>query len=103
MSWLNNRAVRASAVVAIAALGLGACASTEMEERMTAMDGRIGQLEAQVQSAAQSAASANSAAQGANSAAQGAATAARTNGQRIDQLEGRVNAMEQAPARTPRG
>jgi hypothetical protein len=39
----------------------------------------------------------------ANQAAQGAATEARTANQRIDQLGGRVDALERTPTRTPRG
>ena len=36
-------------------------------------------------------------------AAQGAATEARSANQRLDQTNGRIDAMEKAPARTPRG
>lgn len=113
MSWLKNHAksVRNVAIVAVAGLGLSACATNQyVDEKVAAVNTRIDQLDQRVQSAAQRAEAANSAAQtanssaqAANSAAQAAATDARTANQRLDQLTGRVETLEKGPARKPRG
>jgi hypothetical protein len=113
MSWLKNHAASARVVAAIAlsGLALSACATNQyVDERIAAVNSRIDQTDARVQAAAQRAEAANSAAQAAatearaaNTAAQAAATDARTATQRVDQVGGRVDAMERGPARTPRG
>lgn len=113
MSWLKNHAAsaRVVAVVALSGLALSACATNQyVDERIAAVNSRIDQTDARVQAAAQRAEAANSAAQAAatdaraaNSAAQAAATDARTATQRVDQVGGRVDALERGPARTPRG
>lgn len=113
MDWLKNRgaSIRVVAVVVLAGLGLSACATQGyVDKQIATVNGRIDQLDSRVTSAAQRAEAANSAAQSAaqaaqaaNQAAQAAATDARTANQRVDQLTGRVDALEQAPARKPRG
>ena len=115
MPWLKNHAAsaRVVAVIMLGGLGLSACASTSyVDEKIAGVNSRIDQLDARVQTAAQRADAANSAAQAAassaqaaNAAAQAAATDARSANQRLDQLGGRVDALEKpAPkGRTPRG
>ncbi len=106
MSWLKKHAASARVVAVILAggLGLSACATTEyVDEQIAGVNSRIDQLDARVQTATQRADAAASAAQSANAAAQQAATDARSANQRLDQMEGRVGTLEQAPARTPRG
>lgn len=106
MSWLKNRAasLRAVAIVTMGGLALTACATNQyVDEKFAAANARIDQLDARVTSAAQRADAAQATAGTANSTAQGAATDARTANQRLDQLAGRVDALEKAPARTPRG
>lgn len=74
--------------VAIAAtLALSACAT--YDDDFARVNSRLDQLDTKVQSAAQSAESANQSAQQAN--------------QRLDALEGRVQQLESAPTRKPRG
>jgi murein lipoprotein len=115
MPWLKNHAAsaRVVAVILLGGLGLSACASTKyVDEKIAAVNSRIDQVDGRVSTVAQradaanqAAASAASSAQAANTAAQGAATDARSANQRIDQLSGRVDALEKpAPkARKPRG
>lgn len=113
MSWLKNHTatVRAAVIVAIGGLGLSACATNGyVDEQIAAVNSRIDQVDTRVQGAASRAEAANTAAQAAatearaaNTAAQAAASDARTASQRIDQTNGRLDAMERAPARTPRG
>lgn len=112
MSWVKNHSakIRVASVVVISGLALSACATNSyVNEQIATVNTRIDQLDAKVTSAASrmdAADQANaSAAASANSAAQGAATDARTANQRLDQLTGRVDALEQAktPARKPRG
>jgi hypothetical protein len=115
MPWLKNHAAsaRVVAVIMLGGLGLSACASTSyVDEKIAAVNTRIDQVDARAQSAAQRADAANAAAQSAassaqaaNGAAQAAATDARTANQRLDVLTGRVDAIENPPAkaRTPRG
>jgi murein lipoprotein len=73
--------------VAIAVLGLASCAT--YGDEFAAINSRLDALDARVQGAAQSAESANQGAQRAN--------------QRLDALEGRVQQLEMAPGRNPRG
>ncbi|MDP3739309.1 MAG: Lpp/OprI family alanine-zipper lipoprotein [Hyphomonadaceae bacterium] len=114
MPWLKNHAAsaRVVAVIMLGGLGLSACASTSyVDEKIAAVNSRIDQVDGRVQTAAQRAEAANTAAQAAassaqaaNQAAQAAATDARTANQRLDQLGGRVDALEKPAARrTPRG
>ena len=78
---------RTLGVAIVAALGLGGCAT--YGDEFAAIDSRLDAIESRVNSAAQSAESANQAAQRAN--------------QRLDALEGRVQQLETAPGRNPRG
>ena len=79
-------------LVGLSGMSLSACATTGyVDEKIAAVNARIDGLEARVQQNADAAAAANS-------AAQAAASAAQTNGQRIDQLTGRVDALEQRMA-----
>lgn len=115
MSWLKNHAAsaRVVAVIMLGGLGLSACATNGyVDEQIAAVNSRIDQVDGRAQAAAQRAEAANTAAQSAsssaaaaNSAAQAAATDARTANQRLDQMGGRVDALEKPPAprRTPRG
>lgn len=73
--------------VALLALALASCAS--YKEEFATINSRLDALDTKVQGAAQSAESANQAAQQAN--------------QRLDSLEGRVQKLETAPPRKPRG
>ncbi|MBH2009476.1 MULTISPECIES: membrane protein [Thermomonas] len=87
---LNNRHLanaRLLGVALVAAVGLSACAT--YDDDFARVNSRLDQLDTQVQGAAQSAESANQAAQQAN--------------RRLDSLEGRVQQLETAPRRTPRG
>lgn len=106
MSWLKNHAAgaRAIAIVAIGGLGFTACTTQGyVDEQIAAVNTRIDQLDSRVMTATQKADAAAAEARAANQAAQAAATDARSAGQRIDQMGGRVDALERAPARTPRG
>ncbi|MEQ1783665.1 MAG: hypothetical protein ABMA14_20100 [Hyphomonadaceae bacterium] len=110
MSFLKKHAAktRIAAVIALSAVSFTACATNQyVDEKFAAANSRIDQLDARVTSASQradaAAAAAASSANTANSTAQGAATDARTANQRLDQLTGRVDALEKAPAKKPRG
>lgn len=97
---LKSRAgtLKVLAAASIAALAVSACATkSDIQEAMTPINSRLDQIDQRVQSAAQSAESANQ-------AATQAATDARTANQRIDQINSRIDTMEQqAATRTPRG
>lgn len=106
MSWLKKHvaSARVVALIGVSGLALSACASTKyVDEQIATVNTRIDALDARVQSASQRADAANAEARAANQAAQAAATDARTANQRIDQVSGRVDALERAPVRTPRG
>jgi small-conductance mechanosensitive channel len=113
MSFLKKHAatVRVAAVIALGAVSFTACATNSyVDEKFAAANSRIDQVDARVTAASQraetangAAASAASSANQANTTAQAAATDARTANQRLDQLTGRVDAMEKAPAKKPRG
>lgn len=113
MSFFKKHAasVRVAAIIALGAVSFTACATNGyVDEKFAATNSRIDQLDARVATAAQraeagnsAAASASSSASAANTAAQSAATDARTANQRLDQLTGRVDAMEKAPMKKPRG
>jgi murein lipoprotein len=74
-------------VAIIATVGLGGCAT--YKDEFATINSRLDQLDTRVQGAAQSAESANQSAQRAN--------------QRLDAIEGRVQQLEAAPRRQPRG
>jgi murein lipoprotein len=78
---------RTLGVALVAALGLASCAS--YDDEFATINSRLDQLDTKVQGAAQSADAAAQSAQQAN--------------QRLDALEGRVQQLETAPARKPRG
>jgi len=78
---------RAFGVAIVVTLGLGACAT--YDDDFARINTRLDTLDSRVQSAAQSAEAANQSAQQAN--------------QRLDALEGRVQQLEAAPGRRPRG
>lgn len=78
---------RTLGVALVAALGLAGCAS--YDDEFATINSRLDQLDTKVQGAAQSAEAANQSAQQAN--------------QRLDALEGRVQQLETAPPRKPRG
>lgn len=78
---------RTLAVAIVVAMGLASCAT--YDDDFARVNTRLDDLDTKVQSAAQSAESANQAAQQAN--------------QRLDSLEGRVQRLETAPGRVPRG
>jgi outer membrane murein-binding lipoprotein Lpp len=85
-----RKAVVTSALVVLGGLSLGGCATTGyVDEKIAAVNARIDGLEARVQQNADAVAAANSATQ--------------ANSQRIDQLTGRVDALEQRmAAKAPR-
>lgn len=113
MSWLKIPAAtaRVVAVIALGAVTFTGCATNSyVDEKFAAANSRIDQVDARVTNATQRAEAANSAAasaansaSAANTAAQAAATDARTANQRLDQLGGRVDTLEKAPAKKPRG
>ena len=74
-------------VALVAAMGLAGCKT--YDEDFARINSRLDQLDTKVQGAAQSAEAANQSAQQAN--------------QRLDALEGRVQQLETAPPRKPRG
>jgi len=78
-------------------LSLSGCATTKyVDEQIATVNTRISALESKVQQV-------DSTAQGANTTAQAAAAAAQSANQRLDQLSGRVDAVEQQLAqRRPR-
>jgi outer membrane murein-binding lipoprotein Lpp len=113
MSFLkkNTASLRVAAVIALGAVTFTGCATNSyVDEKIAAVNSRIDQVDARVATAAQRAEAANSAAasaassaSAANTAAQAAATDARTASQRLDQIGGRVDTLEKAPAKRPRG
>lgn len=74
-------------VAIIATVGLGGCAT--YKDEFATINSRLDSLDTRVQGAAQSAESANQASQ--------------RNSQRLDQIEGRIQQLEAAPRRQPRG
>jgi outer membrane murein-binding lipoprotein Lpp len=113
MSWLKKHAAsaRVVAVIALGGLAVTGCATNGyVDEQIAAVNSRIDQVDARVTTATQKADAAQStansaqqAASAANSAAQSGSTDARTANQRLDQLTGRVDALEKPPTRKPRG
>lgn len=88
--FMNKQHLKSASKLAVALVvtaGLSACAS--YKEEFATINSRLDTLDTKVQGAAQSAESANQSAQQAN--------------QRLDAIEGRVQRLETAPRRTPRG
>jgi murein lipoprotein len=83
----NLKTARMLGVAIVAALGFSGCAT--YTDDFAAINSRLDALDTRVQGAAQSAESANREAMRAN--------------QRLDALEGRVQQLETAPGRNPRG
>ncbi len=79
--------VRMLGVALVASVALGGCAT--YKDDFARIDSRLDSIDSRVQGAAQSAESANQSAQQAN--------------RRLDALEGRVQQIESAPRRVPRG
>ncbi len=83
----HKRTAQMVGVALVAAVGLGGCAT--YKDDFARIDTRLDTLDSRVQGAAQSAESANQSATQAN--------------QRLDTMERRVQQLETAPRRTPRG
>jgi len=100
MPWLNYRkaTLRTAAVLALAGLGVSACATRGyVDEQIAAVNARIDGVDARAQDAARRA-------DAAGAAAQAAGNDARSANQRIDALTGRVDRVEQnMRPKTPRG
>ena len=83
-------------VILAGALGLGGCATKDfVREQVATVSHRVDALEAKQQETDGTAKSALAQAQAASSQAQAAAGQAQNNGQRLDQLNGRVDGIEQ--------
>jgi outer membrane murein-binding lipoprotein Lpp len=99
MTWLQNRTanVLLASGVLVGLLSLGGCATEQyVNEQIATVNTRIDGVEAKANDGIQRA-------DAANAAAQAAAADARNANQRIDQLTGRVDALERQPLRRPRG
>jgi uncharacterized protein HemX len=84
------------ALVLAGSLGLGGCATKGfVREQIAVVNHRVDALEAKLADTDGTAKSALSAAQAAQSQAQAASGQAQNNGQRIDQLNARVDGIEQ--------
>ena len=93
MPWSKLRAASVVAVLGLAGASLGACASTDTEERLAAMDSRLTAIETRSAEVGQRT----------DAAARTAEQASANNATRIEQLESRVTRLEQMPPpRTPR-
>jgi outer membrane murein-binding lipoprotein Lpp len=121
MYWLKKHAAsaRVIGVIALGGVMMTGCATQDyVNKQIATVNTRVDQVDARVttvsqhadtataeaRSANQAAQSAASAAQAANSAAQSAATDARNANQRLDQVTGRVDALEKpATKKKPRG
>jgi outer membrane murein-binding lipoprotein Lpp len=99
MLHLNNRlaGLPAAAVLVLGGLGLSGCATTEyVDEQIATVNTHLSAVESKADAAGAAAQSAQSTAQAAQ------ADAARANN-RLDELTGRMGALEQHPAlKTPR-
>lgn len=83
----------AAATIAIAAVGLGGCATTDyVDEQIALVNSRIDGVEAQLRTTTQTANTAQT-------TAQAAATDAQNANRRLDALTGRVDRLEQASTR----
>jgi len=95
---IRTKRLATIATVLVGGLSLSACATTDyVDEQIAAVNQRIDGVDAKASQAA-------SAAAAAQAAAQAAATDAQNANRRIDQLNGRVDRLEQAAAaqRRPR-
>lgn len=93
MTRVNNRksGVWLASILLLGASSLGACATTDyVDEQIAAVNSRVDAVDAKATDALQRA-------DAAGSAAQAAAAEARTANQRLDQLTGRVDSLEQRP------
>ena len=80
-----RKGIATATLVLLGGLSLGACATTDyVDERIAAVNARIDALETRVNENA--------------AAAQAASAQAQSNGQRIDQITGRVDSLEQRMA-----
>jgi len=85
-----------AAVILIGGLSLSGCATKDfVREQVAVVSHRVDAVEAKLQDTDATAKSALSQAQAASAQAQAAAGQAQNNGQRIDQLNGRVDGIEQ--------
>ena len=98
MTMKSAAPFRTVAFVALAGLGLSACATQGyVDEQIAGVNTRISAVEARVQDAAQKADSAGQ-------RADAAGAEARTTTQRLDQMDARFGQLETSgPARRPRG
>jgi murein lipoprotein len=95
---ITTKSLAAVALVAVSGLSLSACATTDyVDEQIAMVNSRIDGVDAKANQAAAAAAAADA-------KAQAAATDAQNANRRIDQLNGRVDRLEQAAAaqRRPR-
>ncbi len=91
-SWASVRLVSA---LLVGGLALSGCATTKyVDEQIASVNGRVDAVDAKAQDAIQRA-------DAANAAAQAAAGEAQNANQRLDQLTGRVDRLEQAAAARP--
>jgi outer membrane murein-binding lipoprotein Lpp len=90
--WASVRLVSA---LLVGGLALSGCATTKyVDEQIASVNGRVDAVDAKAQDAIQRA-------DAANAAAQAAAGEAQNANQRLDQLTGRVDRLEQAAAARP--
>lgn len=101
---IQGGTIRLAAVLVLGGLSLSACATKEyVNEQIALVNTRIDGVDAKAQDGIRRADAAAASASAANSAAEAAATDARNANSRIDQLTGRVDALEQRTAgRRPR-
>ncbi len=95
---ITTKSLATVALVAVSGLSLSACATTDyVDEQIAMVNSRIDGVDAKANQAAAAAAAADA-------KAQAAATDAQNANRRIDQLNGRVDRLEQAAAaqRRPR-
>ena len=84
------------AAILMGALGLSGCATKDfVREQVATVSHRVDALDAKLQETDGTAKSALAQAQAASAQAQAAAGQAQNNGQRLDQLTGRVDGIEQ--------
>lgn len=98
MAWLKTlpAGARTAALVVLGGLSLSACATRSyVDEQIATVNSHINAVDAKATDALQRA-------DAAAHAAQTAQTDAQSANQRIDQLSGRVDSLEQAPVKRPR-
>jgi murein lipoprotein len=100
---LMNLRMRNAAILGLTVLGsisLSGCATEKyVDEQIATVNGRIDTVEGHVRQVEQSAQQANTLAQQANATAEAAAASAQRANQGVDQLNGRVSALEQSRAK----